>query len=362
MTLETLEAEAHDPARRSLPYKQSWANLLAEAIDRLPGPAAISYLALGLLLALSSHVLRWADGSIPFGAWDPIRIAETSLVVLPIALLHYLGRHARRAFELFRPALEDGDATSDAYPYRLSVAPAKGSLIVSVISVPLALLSLSGDPDGYGLNSGSSAITIVYTAGIACFSFAAIGILLFQSLRQLRLVNQLYALATNISLFHPRPIHAFSTLTARTGISFLLFGYIGVFVIWTANISSPTPMSLQDLGIFVFVALIAVASFVVPLLGIHNRLDDEKDRLLAQVNQRIQSILGTLHSQIDDQDLQRMDNINHALASLIAERELLNRVATWPWKPETLRGFVSAVALPVIVWLVTTLLGRVLGP
>jgi hypothetical protein len=40
--------------------------------------------------------------------------------------------------------------------------------------------------------------------------------------------------------------------------------------------------------------------------------------------------------------------------------ETINHFSTWPWRPETLRGFLSAVALPIVIWVITLYLGRAL--
>jgi len=39
-----------------------------------------------------------------------------------------------------------------------------------------------------------------------------------------------------------------------------------------------------------------------------------------------------------------------ALAGLSAERALLEKASTWPWHGSTLRGLMTAVLLPLVVW------------
>jgi hypothetical protein len=40
----------------------------------------------------------------------------------------------------------------------------------------------------------------------------------------------------------------------------------------------------------------------------------------------------------------------------------LARVPTWPWPPSTLRGFVIALVIPILIWLVQFGLQRSLAP
>ncbi len=46
------------------------------------------------------------------------------------------------------------------------------------------------------------------------------------------------------------------------------------------------------------------------------------------------------------------------MTSLLLERETLKKISTWPWEAETMRGFLSSVGLPILLWFITTYLGR----
>ena len=41
---------------------------------------------------------------------------------------------------------------------------------------------------------------------------------------------------------------------------------------------------------------------------------------------------------------------NGQITSLLAEREALTRVSTWPWEPATLTGFLTTLVLPRLLW------------
>lgn len=55
-----------------------------------------------------------------------------------------------------------------------------------------------------------------------------------------------------------------------------------------------------------------------------------------------------------------MGDTKDAIAALMRERELIKSVSTWPWDPRMIRGFASALLLPVFLWLITRLLERLL--
>ena len=54
----------------------------------------------------------------------------------------------------------------------------------------------------------------------------------------------------------------------------------------------------------------------------------------------------------------RIDALNKALASLLQERDFVGRLSTWPWDSSTLRAVLSAVALPIVLFLLTRALER----
>ena len=342
-------------------FHSSWANRFINWIDSFAAPRYVQYFVFILLLAFLSHLFRWIDGSLPFNQVDMVRIVEAPLMIMPMAFFHYLNRLAKLSFIEFRPALTEDESQSLRLQYQLTTIPPRGALIASAVGAVIGLLSLFGDPHGYGITPNTSILTTIYTTIITLFSFSFIGLLTYQTARQLQLVNRLYRLASNVNLFHLRPLYAFSSLTARTGILILFFVYYGTLVISFANAGSAAPMTTQDLVTFGLVSLLAIACFIMPLLGIHQRISKEKERLLVAVGQRMQITLQVIHRHVDERNFESIDNINKALASLMTEREWLQKISTWPWKNETLRGFASAVVLPVVVWLATTSLSLLFG-
>jgi hypothetical protein len=115
------------------------------------------------------------------------------------------------------------------------------------------------------------------------------------------------------------------------------------------------------IGATVTLMLVGTASFVLPLHGMHQRLVKEKERLIAEANRRIEILIARLHQQIDTQNLEKIGELNSAMAALITECDLLDKISTWPWKPATLRGFVSSVMLPIALWFITRILGQFIG-
>jgi hypothetical protein len=52
--------------------------------------------------------------------------------------------------------------------------------------------------------------------------------------------------------------------------------------------------------------------------------------------------------------------MNKTLASLLQEREVLSKLPTWPWSTGTLRSLVTAILLPLFLFVVQLLVTRVI--
>jgi hypothetical protein len=124
------------------------------------------------------------------------------------------------------------------------------------------------------------------------------------------------------------------------------------------------PMQLATapvLAIWVLQVVLAVAAFVLPLWFVHRRLVYEKRRLLAELNRRLEAKLERLHRCLDDNEIGEVDQINSAMSALNAERDILARIPTWPWRSGTLTSFLSVMVLPIILFLIQLVIENWLG-
>jgi hypothetical protein len=186
---------------------------------------------LGSLLAaiLLSHVVRWIDGSLPAGSVDITRVAEAPFLIFFPAAQQYLNTTARSALEGFRPALQIGDDEYRVLQYRLTTIPSRSGAVAGAIGAALGIMSLLSSPLGYGVTSETSLATEILTGFFAVLTMAFLAVFAFHTLRQLQLVASVHRMAKHIDLFQLAPVHSFSTLTSRTGISIILLlsaGYI----------------------------------------------------------------------------------------------------------------------------------------
>lgn len=113
---------------------------------------------------------------------------------------------------------------------------------------------------------------------------------------------------------------------------------------------------------YLFILLLASVVFLWPQLGIHRLQIDEQERLLEEANQRYEAMIGELHQRVDTGDMEDAMSMSMTISSLQAELKAIENIPAWPWNPETLRLLISALALPMGLWLLQMILQRVLAP
>jgi hypothetical protein len=367
----TLERAPATDAGFERPYARSWVNVVTGWIDALPGPTWAAYVALSLVGLLLGNVTSWLAGTRPVGAVDPDDSSVAFWLVFPLAAIHYLDRAARVAWDRFRPVVDCSDAESDRIRYELSVTPARGAGLLGIIAVVIGIVTFATDPAA-GRGTPSTVAATILTGVSAMASTAVSLVLVYRTVRQLGLVSRLHQRVSRVDLFAPEPTHAISLLTAQTGFVIVVIAAVSIGGPQSSSASIPAATA-QFWQLSGFLALpIAATVFILPLRGLHDRLVDEKRRLLGAVNARFVAATAALHESVDELGpadvaaapaLQvrqvRADTLNKSIASLVQERDVLTRLSTWPWDPTTLRAFVSAILLPIVIFLATRLLGRV---
>ena len=338
-------------------YPPSFVDRLMAWIERLPGSAWIYYLLATAVIVAVSHGLRWSDGTIPTGTIDTFRLTNDFLTIYGLAILHLLNSTARRSLEDFRPALGKLEAEYEKLRYGLTVLSPRIVYITTGIGFLLTALNIADNPEGWGITDETSLATDVFSvlqATLQLVSSIGFGV---QAIRQVRLIAYVHRSATNINLYESDSHHAFSRLTARAALALVAPIYFMSLISYLKE-GGIEVTSTSTKFMIVFAMLVSAAVFILPLLGMRRRLVDEKNRLMVESDRHIEMTTRDLHQRVGSGTYERMDDLNKALASLMVEKDNLKKISTWPWEAETLRGFLSSVGLPILLWFVTTYFGR----
>jgi hypothetical protein len=125
-----------------------------------------------------------------------------------------------------------------------------------------------------------------------------------------------------------------------------LLVFLGLLLWLFARATAPQMLSTSvGIGTTIFFAVVSIVTFMWPLLGVHDRLVKEKQRLLRERSQLLEAMIVELHSRVKAGELHSRDELHVFISSLENEQSMLTRIPTWPWRPGTLRGFARASAL-----------------
>ncbi|HSB89724.1 MAG TPA: hypothetical protein VLD63_06835 [Anaerolineales bacterium] len=284
--------------------------------------------------------------------------------------MHYLDKSAASALASFRPLLatvrskerrsSQSDSTYAHLAYQLTTLPPIPTLLAALAGASFAivvhlLLTANGTTPSYLTGTAGTMLSTLSSLAFLVLGNALSGTLAYHSIHQLALVSRIYTRHAAISIYQLQHLYALSRPGAFTAIGIMLYIYA-----WFATSSGSYPGPVE-IALSLFFVTIAGATFALPLIGAHRRLAAEKNRRLAEASSRFEAATEDLHRQLNGQRIRGMNDPNKAIASLETEQVALRRISTWPWEPGVVRGLVAAFLLPVAVWGIQQLLGRLLG-
>jgi hypothetical protein len=302
-------------------------------------------LVLALLLTLAGE-----QAAVSF----PIYLLTAVWAVFPLALIHHLDRVSSGALDQFRPVCDLEPTEAERLRLELTTMPAAPAALASLVGAGFIWFFYFTNRDLFGAMHGSAAQFVVGMA-VLTFSFAMLVVLLYHTVRQLWMVSRLYGRVQRLDLFNLSPLYGFAALAARTSIAWAAGLYLSLAL---------NPDILQSgvaVGAFVIQGALVLGTFAWPLFGIHRRILQEKELALARVGQSLNRAIEELNRRSGSMSLAGMDALNKMILSLVASREVLGKVPTWPWSPGTPVAVGSALLLPVGLFVVERLLAGLFG-
>jgi hypothetical protein len=336
------------------PFPLSWVDRFIDWLEGFPGPAWTAYLGFYLLLVSLSHLAEWSFGRFPWGSFETGLFINQLFSGEVLFFMSYLNRDAAQALESFCPLLNVSDEELARLKYRLSHQPAKPVLILTLAGFILGAYSFFSVEQFAGETVSLNLFWIYGALGFAIPTAFAL-VFCYRIVIQLRTVNRLYATAPELDLFNLEPVYALSAHTAKTGVIFL-------FLVYSNLLLSPgSIMVTTTLVTAIAISILSFAAFVLPLRGVNRRLVSEKKAMLREVHARIKLAFNQLEQMLDQRALQGMPEMEKAIASLQHQKVFIDKIPTWPWQPATMRGFISAMLLPILIWIVQQVLARILA-
>ncbi len=327
------------------PYKPSWIDRFTNWVEKLPVRGWVFYLGLGLALILLQMLFLWLDGGLAVaGVLLPVIIFNALVIPFGPALMHLLDNQAVTALNSMRPTLEMTEPEFDKFQYMLSNMPSSPALIAALATLVFLILTerLWIVPIRFAALEQLPVFAIVFHI-IDKSPALVVGAFIYHTIRQLRLVNTINANYLRVSLFDLGPLQAFSKLTASTAVG-LVVGIYGWMLINPELLGDP-----MSLGFAVLFTILAIAVFVWPLWGVHRLMEIEKARALREIDRRFEAVFSEFNQFVHDDDYAATERLNGTIASLEIQHRRITAIPTWPWRPETARFAVTAIALPLIL-------------
>lgn len=355
----------------SPPYPPSWFDRLTAWVDRLPGPAWAFYLILGIAVGVAGSAIEWIEGAYPAGTFSPLHVWTLGNFAYLAALMHYLDRSAESAIVSFRPLLFSaarggdrslhGEGTFARLSYELTTLPPRPTLIVAIGGAAFAILATllqasTGSVPAFLLGTAGTPLSTASVMTLLLVQNGFSGVLAYHTIHQLVLISRIYTQHARINIYQLQPLYALSIPGAFTGIGIIV--YIYMWFATSASASASPAIGPVEIGLSVSFAAVAGATFTLPLLGAHRRLVAEKNQRLAEASSRFEALTEELLRDLDGRRLGKMDHLSKALSNLEIVQNGIRRIPTWPWQAGAVRGLLAALLLPVVIWIIQLLLGR----
>ena len=326
-------------------------------VDALPGNGWWVFPLLVAVLFAWSHGVLWVAGRVPFGSTLPVVAISLFYPPYTLAAIAVINRSAGRALVAFWPATGWSDDERGAWRYRLVHSPAGFGLAAFAVGVTVAVIAFFSAPAAViGTGSGRLVLFIAYLP-LAALGYALVMLAVVHTTHQLRLVAEIHREASNIDPFDRVSLYAFSSMTAVTGLAYVASGYFTL--VFNGAFQAGNVVALV---VLVILFAIALACFILPLWGIHERLVDEKQVLVRDVEVRLSQLTDEIYHRIDAGEFDGAKAVSDALVGVADIRKRISEIPTWPWRPQVLSGFLSALLVPVVVYVLTRAVGSQLGP
>ncbi len=336
-------------------YSPSWIDRFGGWVKDRPWPSWSVYLGVGLILFAVQAIVLWLEGVPSMGAPIAVQGFLAGAIAFLLGMFHLLDDKAGEALITLRPLLTADDETLHELNYRLTTLSARPTLLVSVIGIAInLLLELATEP--YTLESLASypiSRTLLRIVYFACWG--VMWAFMYHTVSQLRQIDRVYTQYARVDLYRIEPLYAFSGVTALTAVSLTVCPY-GFLLVNRSVLGDPSV-----LGYVLLMTALALAAFLWPLAGVRRLVYLEKTHALEEAARRFRAASDDLHRRVDEEEFAGMADLNMALMSLDIEIKSLQAIPTWPWQPETMRWLLSALLLPLVLWVIQAVLQGVLA-
>lgn len=332
----------------------SWIDRVMSWVDKLTLPAWLAYLIFYVTVVVLIQLFVWIDGNENWGTFSARSFLNALWVPVGFAGLHYLNSVARTALQEFRPVIDCDEEEFNNLEFQMTKLPKWVVLSINGVLAIVIIIAALSNPSNLSPEFTSDSITMWMSLPYMVVGFSFFLIFLYQTIRRLGLINRVYSLVRDINIFKLQPLYSLSGLNVKTGFVWIVFINLNIIQVLVLETG---PKSSLPIMVFIEVVLVVLV-FLLPVLGIHLRIRQEKEKLLNENGDQLRKINRELHQRLDDRDLAGIGSYEKGISALISLRSEIENTPTWPWDPTTFRGFLSAVFLPILIFSIQQILVR----
>jgi hypothetical protein len=226
-------------------------------------------------------------------------------------------------------------------------------LINALVAIVLIWVGFSS-PESLSPELTAQSVGLWFAVPYMTIGFSLVFLLVYQTIRRLLLMIDVYALVEKINIFNLQSLYTLSGLNVRTG--FVLIIYLNLNLV--ARLLLETGPQSTVIAITLVEVILIVLVFILPVLGIHQRIQKNKDELLNENGAKLELVNHDLNVLLGRKKLSEIGDYERGISILLTIRKEIRAISTWPWNPATFRGFLSAVLLPILLFVMQQVLLR----
>lgn len=333
-------------------YTPRWLYRFFAFLEGLPIPLWLLGLLIIVIGGLAMHLDAWRQGLVLVGEFNTYLASVSLFNVGYPALWIFLDRRARRAVKDFFQNRGKSPSEIEAIVADFISLP---PLAANLVFLGGTLFGYLGLPDVKLLQPLIGKVLPLWDL----ISWLPISGLMFmfiyRVLRQAYLIHR-YFRTIDVDIFNPSAVYILSRYASQVSIALLIITY-GLLL------SSLPTLLFNPVG-FLYQILIIVPSlvfFFAPLASINQRMRREKEKLLAEIGKDQKAINAKLHVSVNSKKYVYLSELRTAVSALKDQREVVQKLPTWPWQTDTLRNLFTPLLIPITVYLIQRFLGGLFG-
>jgi len=333
--------------------KLSWVDQVQDAIGRARFPWWLTLLIFPIVLIFLESYLLVRESGVQALTW-PIPLGLTVIyAVFPFyvfGFLYFIDERAQIAIQRIRPLLDE-EKNLAKFNFTISNMP----------SIPTALASLAGFAFFFGLRSVAGITGDIVLSGttdttrwIRLFEgvllWTLIGVVSYHTIRQLRIINSMYARHVHIDLLNQTPLYELARIPVYTALSIVIPVSIILMVL------PRLPNDPVSIGLLMSTLAFNTIIVIAPIYRVHLALDDEKVKRQNLNSKLTDDLIVRFREEVRSNALEDSSYIKMSLEILNLERDIIHSAPTWPWPAGSMKTVAAALLFPTVIWIIQQLL------